>query len=174
MRLFIAINFSEGTRTRLVWLQDELQLGAVRGRFTAPENLHLTLAFLGQCTPAQTAAAKATMDAVAFRPFPIEIDHLGRFQRERGDIWWAGVRMSNPLMVLQQDLIDRLLAAGFQLETRLFRPHITLGRDIITDTQTKTVPPFGETVCTIFLMQSEHLSGKLSYTPIYSVNTPEA
>ncbi|MCL2843314.1 MAG: RNA 2',3'-cyclic phosphodiesterase [Oscillospiraceae bacterium] len=176
MRLFIAVNFSVETCVRLIRLQDALRAVATRGRFTTPENLHLTLVFLGSCTPAQTLAAQAVMDAVAFSPFPIAIDRLGRFLREGGDIWWAGVQSPEPLMFLQRDLADRLRIAGFQLEDRPFHPHITLGRDIIAPMPTKTVSPFGETVCNISLMESSYTAGKLIYTPIYSVlsNTPEA
>ncbi|GHV42185.1 hypothetical protein FACS189490_10600 [Clostridia bacterium] len=51
LRLFTAINFSDDTRSRLLALRDELQSGAVRGRFSALENLHLTLAFIGEVSP---------------------------------------------------------------------------------------------------------------------------
>ena len=49
MRLFIAINFNTETCTQLLALRDELRIESQRGSFTAPENLHLTLVFLGEC-----------------------------------------------------------------------------------------------------------------------------
>jgi 2'-5' RNA ligase len=63
MRLFVAINFNDDTRSRLLALGEEIRSHSVRGNFSAPENLHLTLAFLGECDPQQTAAAKAAIDA---------------------------------------------------------------------------------------------------------------
>ena len=47
MRLFIAVRLSEGMKDALVHAQKELYDCGVRGRFTAEENLHLTLAFIG-------------------------------------------------------------------------------------------------------------------------------
>jgi 2'-5' RNA ligase len=48
MRLFITINFNDDTRSRLLALRDELRGKSKHGRFTLPENLHLTLAFIGE------------------------------------------------------------------------------------------------------------------------------
>ena len=69
MRLFIAINFSDKTRSRLLALRDELRLHSERGNFTAPENLHLTLVFLGECDDRQTAAAASSGKRPAVSPF---------------------------------------------------------------------------------------------------------
>ncbi|SHK99073.1 RNA 2',3'-cyclic phosphodiesterase [Desulforamulus aeronauticus] len=100
MRLFIAINFNTVTRSRLLALRDELCSRSEFGNFSAPENLHLTLAFLGECDAKQTAAAKAAMDTINFEPFPISIECVGRFRRGGGDIWWAGVCEGGPLLNL--------------------------------------------------------------------------
>ena len=170
MRLFIAINLNEATRSGLASLQDGLRETAARGRFSARENLHLTLAFLGDCGPAQTAAARAAMDGMQFAPFPLRIDRLGRFRRDSGDIWWAGVEASEPLLALQRDLTKELQGLGFQLEDRLFQPHITLAREVVTQEKERTVSPFGETVTQIDLMKSERMGGKLTYTAIHSVH----
>lgn len=169
MRLFVAINLQETTRRGLVSLQEGLRRVSAGGRFTTPENLHLTLAFLGECDPAQAVAVRGVMDEVRFAPFPIEIHRLGCFRRAGGDIWWAGVRESEPLLALQRDLADGLRAAGFSLETRAYTPHITLAREVRTGAGEKTVPPFGETVMKIDLMQSERIRGKLSYTAIHTL-----
>jgi len=166
MRLFIAINFSEDTRKQIVFMRDELRSCSKHGNFSLAENLHLTLAFLGECNAAQTAAAKSAMQAVAFEPFPFKIERAGRFRRNGSDLWWAGVQASKPLLNLHSDLTDKLIAAGFALEKRKFSPHITLGREIVTDAAPWTVEPFGETVTKIELMKSERINGKLTYTAI--------
>jgi len=166
MRLFVSINFGTPTRDVLIALQDELRQSSMRGRFTAPENLHLTLAFLGECDQAQMEAAKRAVLDTNAAPFPLEIHRLGRFPRPDGDIWWAGVGESEPLIALQRDLTDRLIATGFVLERRKYTPHITLGRQVITTTQEKTIPPFGEIVSCIHLMQSKRIAGRLVYTSI--------
>ena len=168
MRLFIAINFNDKTRVRLLALRDGLRSKSERGNFSAPENIHLTLAFLGECDIKQTAAAKSAINAVSFEPFDITVDCIGRFKRDGGDIWWTGLRESKPLIALQGELTDKLIAAGFTLETRKFSPHITLGREVATDAKPWKIEPFGETVGMIDLMKSERVGGKLTYTSIYT------
>ena len=171
MRLFVAINLNEATRSALASLQEELRESAIRGRFSTRENLHLTLAFLGECDSIQTAAACAAMDAQSFAPFSLEINRLGCFRREGGEIWWAGAVASEPLLALQQDLAKSLRAAGFRLEERQFRPHITLAREVVAPEKERTVPPFSETVTRIDLMKSERIGGKLMYTAIHSIQS---
>ena len=167
MRLFVAINFSESTRRALADLQAELKQIATSGRFVAKENLHLTLVFLGTCNAAQCEQAIQVVGGICAAPFPIEITHLAHFRREDGDVWWAGLRESVPLRALQRDLAGKLRTAGFSLEDRLYTPHITLARQVVTDMHEKTVPPFGETVGRIHLMKSEHVDGRFVYTPVW-------
>ena len=168
MRLFIAINFNNDTRSRLLALRDELRGQSQRGNFSAPENIHLTLAFLGECDGKQTADVKSALSDVSFKPFEITVDCVGRFRREGGDIWWAGLRENKPLSALHRDLADRLTAVGFTLEQRKFAPHITLGREVSTDAKPRSIEPFGETVSAIDLMKSERIGGKLTYTAIHN------
>ena len=167
MRLFIAINFSPETKEKLAALQNTLRAGSKHGSFTIPENLHLTLAFLGECDLSQTAAIKAAMDTVIFEPFDIKIGRVGYFKSNGGDTWWAGVNESKPLLDLQRKLADNLSAAGFNLDKRKYSPHITLGRRVITDMEPWQTEPFGETAHKIQLMKSERIDGKLTYTSIY-------
>ena len=167
-RLFIAVNFSAGTRSQLLTLREALHARSARGNFTLPENMHLTLVFLGECDAIQAAAVKAAMEATRVETFDIEIDFVGRFRRDGGDTWWAGVRENKPLAALQRALTDRLIDAGFRLDRRKYSPHITLGREVVTDAAPWRIKPFGETVHTIDLMKSERIQGKLTYTKIYT------
>ena len=168
MRLFIALNFTSETKARLLALRDNLRSHARRGNFSLPENLHLTLAFLGECDARQAVAAKRAIDAVAFIPQDVTIDRVGRFRRDGGELWWAGVREAPALMALQRDLTKRLLEEGFTLEQRRYSPHITLGREIVTDAVPWAIEPFGEIVPCVELMKSERVQGKLAYTAIYT------
>jgi 2'-5' RNA ligase len=168
MRLFVAINFNEHTKQKLLALRDELRRDSSRGRFSLPENLHLTLTFLGECDANQAVAVKAAMDTLTFQSFEITIERIGRFKRDGGDLWWASIQTNNALLDLQQNLISVLCSAGFVLESRKFSPHITLGREIVTKTAPRQIEPFGETVTSIELMKSERINGKLTYTAIYT------
>ena len=172
MRLFFAINFNNETRSRLLALRDELKSKSESGNFSLPENLHLTLAFLGECDGRQVSAAKRVHGLVAFEPFDIAVDTIGRFKRgnrdarQAGDLWWSGLSECKPLIALQRDLTEKLIAEGFLLERRKYSPHITLGREVVTDAAPWAIEPFGETVSSLDLMKSERIGGRLTYTVV--------
>ena len=66
MRLFLAIQLSPAVREALLTAQDALRRQG-RGSFPPPENLHLTLAFLGEAE--DPARARAALSEVSCRPF---------------------------------------------------------------------------------------------------------
>jgi len=136
------------------------------GNFVPLENLHLTLAFLGECSGECVSAALAAVSNVAFEPFNVQVESVGRFKRDGGDVWWAGVRECAPLVDLQRDLTNALVAKGFALEERRFKPHITLARKVPAGPRAWPVEPFGETVHRIDLMESKHVGGLLVYAVV--------
>ena len=165
MRLFIAINFNTETRARLIALREKLRSKSRGGNFSRDENLHLTLAFIGEVSPKKLDKIKAIMYTVTFEPFVVAVDRLGTFSR--GTLWWAGLREDKPLMWLQREVEHKLALCGFEMDGRDYHPHITLGREVVTDSKPWTVEPFGETVSHIDLMLSERVDGKLIYSSIY-------
>ena len=168
MRLFVAVNFSDETKSRLAALRDELRAKSAGGNFSADENLHLTLAFLGECDAKQLSAAKNALDSLSAPPaIDICVDRIGRFSRNGGDIWWAGVAENAALDALQQDLANKLISAGFNLESRKYSPHVTLAREVATDAKPWRITPFGESVNSAGLMKSERIRGKLTYTAVH-------
>jgi len=173
MRLFIAVNFNGDIRPRLLALRDELRSRSRHGNFSSPGNLHLTLVFLGECDAKEAAAVKSVMDAIEFEPFFIVIERVGRFRRDGGDIWWAGVGESKPLTDLQRGLTDKLIIEGFTLDKRKYSPHVTLGRKVATDASPWEIEPVGEQVRKIVLMKSERVGGKLVYTAIHENKSRE-
>lgn len=165
MRLFIAINFNDETRTHLLALRDELRSHSERGNFSRDENLHLTLVFIGEVSPKKVDAAKAIMDTVTFAPFTATVVRLGTFSR--GTLWWAGLCEDKPLMDLQREIEFKFARCGFVPDGRKDSPHITLGREVVMDAKSWNIEPFGETVCAVDLMKSERIGGKLTYTAIH-------
>jgi len=166
MRLFFAINFSDNIKARLAHLRDDVRSRALRGNFTATENFHLTLAFLGECSAQQISAAKAVSDSLTPASLDIRFNRLGRFRRDGGDIFWVGIVENKALLMLHNDLIKKLVSAGFRLDNRKYSPHITLARAVVTEDEPRDIEPFGETVRSVELMKSERLMGKLTYTAI--------
>lgn len=173
MRLFIAINVNADTRSRLCSLGDRLKSRSRRGTFVPPENLHLTLAFLGERDENETAKVRLAMNAVTVQPMDLRVERLGQFRRPDGDIWWAGLRADKALLDLQLGLTNELAAAGFALERRKYTPHITLARRVVADATPWPIEPFGETARIIDLMKSERINGKLTYLSIHRCGTWE-
>ena len=169
MRLFIAVNFNDETRSRLLALRDELRKKSQHGNFTAPENLHLTLAFIGEVSPKQVDKIERILETVTFEPFEVTVDRLGTFSRDA--LWYAGLRENEPLMLLQREITYKLALCGFEMDGRKYSPHITLGREVITTAVPRQIEPFGETVASVELMKSERINGKLTYTAVYKKST---
>lgn len=166
MRLFISIQFPEEIKNQLCMVIEKLKADANSGNFTVRKNLHLTLVFLGEVSKAQLPSIQTIMDHITAAPFLLKLENCGAFRRPEGDIYWVGVKPGQELFQIQSYLTQALCRAGFQVEQRPYRPHITLGRRVMTN-----VPPEVEgmqmKVCRISLMKSERIHGKLTYTELY-------
>lgn len=172
MRLFTAICFDKDVAAQLADDVFALSRNAESGNFTKTENFHLTLVFIGET--ANTAAVKKALDKVETAPFKIHIGGLGKFRRNGGDIYWRAVERCPELLETQRTLASGLKKAGFVIEEGSYKPHLTLGREVIMKSgfdQGK----FSDELCVIevpvkkiSLMKSERVNGRLCYTEIYS------
>lgn len=171
MRLFIAIPLSEEVRNCLGMLRDELHDRASSGTFVSSESLHITLEFLGECTPPECDKAISAMQEVSFEPFTISIAHTGAFHRSDGDICWVGVEENKALSRLHDDLARALRAQGFRLERERFKAHITLSRRVKGALLPSSVGPWRMKVNSFSLMLSERGAHGMVYTPVFSVSS---
>ena len=126
MRLFLAILFEEPVKDRLCEAMELIRRSTRTSRLTRRENLHLTLVFLGELREA--GKVREVMEEIRTGPFPLEIRGLGRFQRDGGDLYWAGIEPSLPLQNLYLELKNALAGKGIAVEDRPYRPHLTLAR----------------------------------------------
>ncbi len=169
MRLFIAVCFNEEVKDSLQKTTEQLKNMSVSGNFTKRENFHLTLHFIGETSKVSTL--KNVLDAVDFSPFKMRISRCGFFRRDGGDIYWMGIEENSALDELHSALSVQLRKNGFKTESRPFRPHLTLGREVvITDRFDKRRIVCEENVVSVdsvHLMKSERIGGKLIYTSIY-------
>ena len=172
MRLFIAVNFTDTVKDSLCETIRRLQNSALQGNFTRRENLHLTLAFLGETT--KIDEIKRSMDQVNTEPFSLLIEGFGKFGRNGGDLFWVGVKNSEKLNFIYTRLWEELSKVGFVPEARAFKPHLTLGREVLVSNSfdriefEKSLVPIRMDVINFSLMNSERILGKLTYTEIYS------
>ena len=135
MRLFVAVELPKKARHAIVALEKKLapvvSAGGTGLRWSRPDQMHLTLAFIGHVDAARagiiTAACAAPFDGTAF---DVVFGGLGVFPPGGAPrVLWLGVsRGADALIRLQRVAAERLAAAGVELEARPYSPHITLAR----------------------------------------------
>ncbi len=165
MRLFIAINLSAEMKKALMSVKEQLIKSGVRGNFTKEENLHLTLAFIGEYD--DIGAVLRAIRSVPFEPFSLSTDGLGSF----GDLWWAGLKSQSGLRTYVEALRRALGEAGIPFDSKRFSPHITLVRRASKNVlPAVSVPKVTMTACRVSLMRSERTPSGMVYTEIGYVN----
>lgn len=136
LRLFFAIRLPDDVRARLAALMEDLGKGAnftgARPLWVPPENLHLTLWFLGP-VPELTAARLADNARFAMRdlaPFRLDVRHLGWFPNPKAPrVLWVDVfRPPVALQRVRDSLAPAITRTGLELPEQSFRPHVTLAR----------------------------------------------
>jgi 2'-5' RNA ligase len=126
LRLFFALWPDAGTRERLAEWTRAIHR-ASGGRAMRPENVHLTLAFLGSTPAAALPSITAAAGKVAPRAFSLRIDEPGYWRYNQ--IAWAGVQAPPPeLDALVADLRAALVEASIAFDPKAFVAHITLVR----------------------------------------------
>lgn len=125
IRLFAALALPEAVRQRLALVRAPLP-GA---RWIPPENMHVTLRFIGEVEPPVATDIDAALSRVTAPAFDIRLAGLGTFgSRGRVRALWAGVEKSDALGHLQAKIEAACMNAGLAPEGRKFHPHITLAR----------------------------------------------
>lgn len=132
IRSFIAFELPAAVISLLDNVQQELKAFRLKARWVRPQNIHLTLKFLGNIDPADIedigcAMADAAGDCA---PFTLTVGGIGFFPgHKRPRVIWVGLGGATEVLLdLQHNLADRLAIIGFPKEKRPFKAHLTLGR----------------------------------------------
>lgn len=124
-RLFVAADLPDDVRDKVTSICHDVP-GA---RWVPPEQLHLTLRFLGDRDDSMLAGIRRSLADVKDKPFPLAVRGVGHFPPGRHPrVLWVGLESCEPLLVLQQDIERVLVESGVPAEPRRFSPHITIAR----------------------------------------------
>ncbi len=131
MRSFIAIELPDAAKSALAGLQDDLKKERADVRWVKPDNIHLTLKFLGEMDEALVADVVQNIKGTCSKlpAFSLEMRGTGVFPNMKSPrVIWVGIVHSPFLADLQNRIDDGMSALRFKREKRTFSPHLTLGR----------------------------------------------
>ena len=172
MRLFIGIPVTQQIEKALTETQNTLKPYLEKGRFTAPENFHLTLLFLGEKEPSEIPALneKLQEEVRGFGAHTLRTGALGTFSKRNREIIWCGV--DHGIDVLQQWYLQIYKAVLNEVPSQVYTPHITLARQARFVKSLEALPEDCQPehmhlpVHTIILYESTRRGGALAYVPI--------
>jgi 2'-5' RNA ligase len=126
IRLFVAIDLPESVANRL----EKICHGLPGARWVKPEQLHLTLRFIGEVDGGSFADIREILGSIKVDPFTMQLDGVGFFPpRGKPRVIWAGVAKNENLLLLQRKIETTMVRqVGLDPEERKYSPHITLAR----------------------------------------------
>lgn len=123
-RLFVALAVPATAASDLL----KLPRTGIDARWLHPDDLHITLRFLGDLDPDRIPAIRDVLARVRRPPFGVEIGGLGFFDHKKDGVLYARIDSTRKLNALCGDVTDALTPLGFDFGVREFVPHITLAR----------------------------------------------
>jgi 2'-5' RNA ligase len=145
IRSFIAFDIdSETVIKHLTEIQKTLVNTGADLKMVQPQNIHVTMRFLGNIPPNMVDSIHEQMEKVSFTPFEIELRGLGAFPTLRyARVVWVGIKKgAEKLTDIFNQLEPRLHGLGFKPDPKGFSPHLTIAR--VKSGRNKT-----ELICTI-------------------------
>ncbi|MGQ9460111.1 MAG: RNA 2',3'-cyclic phosphodiesterase [Candidatus Bathyarchaeaceae archaeon] len=131
IRSFIAFDIdSELVLKRLSEAQNMLMNTGADLKLVNPQNIHVTMRFLGNISPPMVDSIHEEMKKISFSPFEIELKGLGAFPNLKyARVVWAGIRKgADNLRDIFNQLEPRLRKLGFKPDPKGFSPHLTIAR----------------------------------------------
>lgn len=129
-RVFFALWPDDDVRQKIVNAFNQSPQSKLKGRIMRPENLHLTLHFIGNVSEEKLACLDQAAQIVMVDPFEITLDQYGHFDKAK--IFWMGCQsMSDRLKKLHSYLGDSLAGCDYQADKRPYVPHVSLLRKVV-------------------------------------------
>ncbi|WP_409302259.1 RNA 2',3'-cyclic phosphodiesterase [Peribacillus sp. SCS-155] len=178
---FFALTLPDETKTYIDNIITNLKKQLPFKKWLHPQDYHITLAFLGNTEEGMRRKAEKLVEE-AIEPlgeFSLTVTDIGTFGPVHAPrILWLGVEHSNSLLELQKKTYAASEQAGFILDKKPFKPHITVARKYIGDipyqiekSQDLTMLQRGEHVfrASQVTLYKTHMGASPSYEPIFTV-----
>jgi 2'-5' RNA ligase len=131
IRCFVAVECGgDELEAKFTEVRRMLETTSADVKFVEPENVHLTLKFLGEIMPSLVEQVSKVVKETGFQPFSARLEGVGVFPNlRRPRVVWAGISDGvSRLAEVWKDVDTKLSRLGFETERRGFSPHITIGR----------------------------------------------
>jgi len=130
-RVFIAIKTEAAVPVYKIITSLKSELSKEKIKWTDPDNLHVTLLFLGNTEEKSLGVISSVLneECHGFGQFEINIRGIGLFKNlNEPRVLWAGIEPSEKLSILNSNIVNRLKNIGIYRGENYFKPHLTLGR----------------------------------------------
>lgn len=164
-RLFFALWPDNALRAAAARLGERLPQGL--GRVQRPDQLHVTLVFLGAVPARRLAEVRAAADEVRGAAITLELDRLEHWREPKVLCLVASV-VPPALADLVAALRSSLARRQFPGDTRAYRPHLTLARKVASFEAGQALPPLTWTADSFMLVESVSGSADSRYLPLTS------
>lgn len=127
MRLFVALDIDPDIRQRITTFRNQLRPLAPAVRWVGPETFHITLQFLGETN--QFDDLRHALKNVKCKPVQLVFRGAGFFPNSKAPrVFWIGIESDESLQSLARDVAHATKPLGFDRDSGLFTPHLTLAR----------------------------------------------
>jgi len=129
IRAFIAIDTK--AFPKLIQLAQELKQTKANIKLVEPENIHITLKFLGDTDENLIEEINKIIEESVqkTKPFEIQLKNTGVFPNQNYiKVIWIGIHNGEKIAEIAQQIDEKLVELGFEKEKRPFSPHLTIAR----------------------------------------------
>ena len=173
-RTFIALALSSEIKTYLSEIQAYIKSGTSSIKLVRPENMHVTLVFLGEKTNQEIDIICDCLEDIPFNITEIELSHVDFFYKKRSNVCYVALKESMALHQLYQDIIASLKQEGITYQKQPYKAHIPIAREVRLKENQSFVMPYikqkkiqMDSCC---LYHSHRRNNQLVYDPLCCIN----
>jgi len=161
-RVFFALWPEDKTRNKIIEAFEKSSINKKQGRMVSPDNLHITLHFIGNVNQQKLDCLHRVAQTVKADSFNLELNHYGYFYKPK--VLWIGLKQKpEPLGFLHKILGDSLAECNYQVEQRPYAPHITLMRKLVEPETLESINAIHWCAKEFVLVESIPIEGGVRY-----------